>query len=425
MREKQAVTRKRKVVPESSMGGDLRGAGRLAVEAVAGLAGLVETVHANIARLPGTRPPPSGRTSGITAFVYATVRGVTHVVGGTVDTALALLEPVLAERSTRPGYEALLAALNGVMGDWLEARSNPLAIKMRLRSDGVELRLDPLALAAALPNASGRVVVLMHGLCMSDLQWARHGADFGAALASDLGVTTIHLHYNSGRHISTNGREFADLMDALVRAWPVPLKAIDFVTHSMGGLVARSALHQAVQNGQAWPRQVRKLVFLGTPHHGAPLERSGQQLNLLLSLSPYTEPFMRLGEVRSAGITDLRFGSMLDSDWKGQDRFAFRADARTPVPLPAGVQAYAIGAVAGATDESVQARLVGDGLVPLDSALGRHPDPRHALPIPAAHQWVALKTNHLELQTSPEVYQRIKAWLSERHPAARKATTTA
>jgi len=109
----------------------------------------------------------------------------------------------------------------------------------------------------------------------------------------------------------------------------------------------------------------------------------------------------------------------------GQDRFAFRTDARTPVPLPAGIEAYAIGAVAGATDESLQARLVGDGLVPLDSALGRHPDPRYALPIPAEHQWVALETNHLELQTSPEVYKRVKGWLSERHRVARRATTTA
>jgi hypothetical protein len=134
---------------------------------------------------------------------------------------------------------------------------------------------------------------------------------------------------------------------------------------------------------------------------------------------------MRLGEVRSAGITDLRFGSLLDSDWKGLDRFAFRADARTPAPLPPGIDVYAIGAVAGATDESVQARLVGDGLVPLDSALGRHPDPRHALTIPAQHQWVALQTNHLELQTSPEVYQRVKSWLSDRHPVARKASTSA
>jgi hypothetical protein len=73
----------------------------------------------------------------------------------------------------------------------------------------------------------------------------------------------------------------------------------------------------------------------------------------------------------------------------------------------------------------VQAQLVGDGLVPLDSALGRHADPRYVLPIRAEHRWVALKTNHLELQTSPEVYKRVKAWLSERHPVARRASTAA
>ncbi len=407
------------------MGGDLRGAGRLAVEAVAGLAGLLETVHASITRLPGTPPSRPSRPTGITALVYAAARGVTHVVGGTVDTALALLEPLLAERSTRPGYEALLAALNGVMGDWLEAHSNPLAIKMSLRSDGVALQLEPAALAAALPNAGGRVVVLVHGLCMGDLQWTRHGADFGAALARDLGVTPIHLHYNSGRHISTNGREFAALMELLVQAWPVALASIDIVTHSMGGLVTRSALHQAKENAQKWPLRVGKLVFLGTPHHGAPLERSGQRLNMLLSLSPYTEPFMRLGQVRSAGITDLRFGSLLDTDWEGLDRFALRADARTPVPLPVHIQAYAIGAVTGTTADPVQARLLGDGLVPLDSALGRHPDPRYALTIPAGHQWVALGTNHMELQTSPEVYKRVKDWLSVGQPVSRRASPPA
>lgn len=404
---------------DPSTGGDLRGAARLAVDAVAGLTVLVELLHAHVARPRGTPPSASGRTRGLTAVVYAAVRGITKVAGRTIDAALARVEPFLAHRSTGPGHDAVLAALNGLIGDWLEMRANPLAIGMCLRSEGVALRLDRSALAAALPNATGRVVVFVHGLCMSDLQWARGGVDFAGALAHDLGVTPIHLRYNSGRHVSTNGREFADLMEALVRAWPVALTSIDFVTHSMGGLVARSALHHAAQHGQEWPRRVRKVVFLGTPHHGAPLERGGQRLHVLLSLSPYTEPFKRLGEIRSAGITDLRFGNLLDSDWMGQDRFASHGDARTPVALPAGVDAYAIGAVAGASVPSGRSQSVGDGLVRLDSALGRHPDPRHALSIAADHQWVALNTRHLQLQTSPEVYGRIKSWLSWPQPPAR------
>lgn len=133
MREKQGV-RVRNPALQPGMGGDLRGVARPAVEAVAGQADLVETVHANIARLPGSRTPPPVRTRGITALAYTAARGVTRVVGDTVDTALTLLEPWLSERSTRPGYEALLAALNGVMGDWLGERPNPRAIKMCLRS---------------------------------------------------------------------------------------------------------------------------------------------------------------------------------------------------------------------------------------------------------------------------------------------------
>jgi pimeloyl-ACP methyl ester carboxylesterase len=414
MRRRQVVAPMDSAAAEPTIGGDLRGVGRLAIEAVAGLANLVETVHANVARLPGMPPPSSGRTRGLAALGYGGVRAITSVVSGAVDTALALLEPLLCAKSTEPGYEAVRAALNGVIGDWLEERGNPLAIKMCLRSGGVALRLEASALALALPHAGGKIVVFVHGLCMNHLQWARNGADFAGSLARDLGVTPIHLHYNTGRHVSTNGREFAELMDALVRAWPVmPLESIDLVTHSMGGLVARSALHQAAQNKQHWPRLVRKLVFIGTPHQGAPLERGGQRLNMLLSFSPYTEPFRRLGELRSAGITDLRFGSLLDSDWQGQDRFASRADSRTPVKLPDGVDIYAIGAISTASDDSMQARFVGDGLVPLDSALARHPDPRRALPIPADHQWVATRTNHLQLQTSPAVYARVRSWLSQ------------
>jgi len=391
---------------------DLRGAGRLAADAVTGLAALVEAMHANIARLPGTRPPAGGRTRGITGLVYRTVRGVTRMVGGGLDLLLGELEPLLGPRSSTPGREAVLAALNGVLGDQLEVRDNPLAIKMRLRVDGKPLELTRDALAAALPRATGRVLVLMHGLCMNDLQWARDDADFGAWLARDLGVTPVYLHYNSGRHVSTNGVEFADLMETLAREWPVPLEYIDLLTHSMGGLVARSALHRAADVGHGWPSRVRKLVFLGTPHHGAPLERGGHQIDLLMSLSPYTAPLARLGQVRSAGITDLRHGSLLDSDWAGRDRFAHGHDTRTPVPLPAGVECYAVAAVTRAGDDSLPGRLLGDGLVPRDSALGRHRKAMFKLAFADDHQWVAEATNHLGLQTSPAVYERVRGWLA-------------
>ena len=120
----------------------------------------------------------------------------------------------------------------------------------------------------------------------------------------------VYLHYNSGRHVSENGREFAALLEQLVAGWPVPVDELVIVGHSMGGLVARSACHHAEAQGQAWLASLTKLVCLGTPHHGAPLERGGRWVDVLLGLSPYVAPFARLGKARSAGITDLRFGNL-------------------------------------------------------------------------------------------------------------------
>ena len=92
---------------------------------------------------------------------------------------------------------------------------------------------------------------------------------------------------------------------------------------------------------------MNQIVFLGTPHHGAPLERAGNWIDILLGATPYAAPFARLGKVRSAGITDLRHGNLLDEDWGGRDRFARGADRRVPVPLPDGMRCYAVATTAG------------------------------------------------------------------------------
>src|SRR4029453_1583503 len=79
---------------------------------------------------------------------------------------------------------------------------------------------------------------------------------------------------------------------------------------SMGGLVARSASYHGRLARHDWLRSLRRLIFLGTPHHGAPLERGGHRLDYVMELSPYVAPFTRLGKARSAGITDLRYGNI-------------------------------------------------------------------------------------------------------------------
>jgi hypothetical protein len=329
-----------------------------------------------------------------------------------MDAVLARLAPLLGEPSSSPAREAVLAALNGVLGDYLAASSNALAIPMRLRRDGVPLPLERTALAAAIPQPGRKLLVLVHGLCLNDLQWSRQGHDHGEALARDLGYTPVYLHYNTGLHISTNGRAFADLMDTLVAQWPVRLRGLAIVAHSMGGLVARSACHYGAAAGHGWLRPLRKLVFLGTPHHGAPLERAGNRVDLLLGKTPYTAPFARLGKIRSAGITDLRHGNLLDDDWEGQDRFAHSHDRRRAVPLPESVHCCALAASTGRKAGDISERVVGDGLIPLDSALGRHRDPARRVSFPESCHWVGYGMNHLDLLSRPEVYEQLRRYLA-------------
>lgn len=320
--------------------------------------------------------------------------------------------------------EALLAALNGVLGDYLIETGNPLAIAMRLRHRGQPLTLNASALAASIPKPSGKLLVLVHGLCMNDLQWSSPGQPSQPSLDdssppvsiadyyhyAQLGYQPVCLHYNSGRHISTNGREFTALMDALILHWPVPVEELVIIASSMGGLVTRSACHYGALAGHHWLQYLRKLVFLGTPHHGAPLERGGNWVDTTLGASRITAPLARLGKIRSAGITDLRYGNLLDEDWQGYDRFE-RGDHRQPVPLPTGVLCYAIAATAGRQPGDLGDRLLGDGLVPVDSALGRHREPAHDLAIPLARQWIGYGINHLEMLTQPAIQEQLRRWL--------------
>ena len=311
----------------------LRGASRLAIEATTGVTDLVEEMHRTIAAGPSVLGRPlDGVTRAVLGPVYGSIRAVTALVGTGIDVALAQLAPLLGESAPASEPAAVVAVLNGVLGDYLRDTGNPLAIEMRLRHGGVPLVLEPDALRAALPGAGGKLLVLVHGSCMNDLQWRWRGHDHGAALARDLGYTPVYLHYNSGLHVSTNGHAFAALLEQLVAAWPVPIVELVILAHSMGGLVTRSACHDGEVLGHAWRRKLRRVIFLGTPHHGAPLERGGNWIDVLLQVSRYSAPLARLGKIRSAGVTDMRFGSILDEDWEGKDRFARSKDLRRPLP---------------------------------------------------------------------------------------------
>ncbi len=384
---------------------DLRGLARLGLDGVLGVTDVVEGMHKAITAVPlPLGKPVAGRTRGITGLVYRSVRGITRGVGWGLDTALGAL-PMPRESST-PEREALLAALNGVWGDHLAASGNPLAIPMTLRINGLPWQA---ALRAAATAPSSRLLVQVHGLAMNDLQWQRNGHDHGAVLAQQRGFTAVHLHYNTGLSIGHNAQNFALLLDQLVAQWPVPVERIVLLGHSMGGLVARGACWWGTHS--RWLPLLTDLICLGSPHHGAPLERGGRLIDAALGLSPYAAPLARLGASRSAGIHDLRDGR-IRSETKSPAQHA----QRLPTPLPEGVRTFVVAAV---LTESLPRKtaigaaqtLAGDGLVPLASALGEHADPDFDLGVPPQRRMVIRQANHWDLLDNPAVGKRLLKWV--------------
>lgn len=387
----------------------LHGSSLLAFDAVRATTDLVEAMHATIASL--SLPLGSGRTRtrGITGGVYGAIRGVTGLLRQGVDASLRGIATLAGTESAMsdPREDAALAALNGVLGDHLEATGNPLAIPMQLRRAGVPLTLTREALVAALPQAGPRLLVQVHGLCMNDHQWCWKGHDHGALLEADHGYTAVQLVYNSGRHVSQNGRELAELLETLVAQWPVPVGELVLLGHSMGGLVSRSAVHYGRAEARRWTGRLTGLVFLGTPHHGAPAERIGSLVQRVIDASPYSAPIGRIATLRSAGITDLRHGNLIDADWDGHDRFD-RADRRLAHALPVGVHCYAVAATKSPPEA---AKRSGDGLVPVASALGQHRDPARDLGFAADRQLLIHRANHWDLLCRPEVAEALGRWL--------------
>lgn len=384
----------------------LQGVARLSIQAVIAITDLVESMHRTIAttgrRSAGTE---NIRTTGLTGLVYRNIRRITHVTGKSLDLSLSRLDTLLITNTPSPSQQAMHAALNGVMGDYLALKQNPLAMTMQFRQSGQPL--DPGDLAGSSASPVTPVNLLIHGLCMHDGQWLRDGHDHGRALQRDLGITPVYLRYNTGLSIAENGRELDEQLETLTQTLPstVPL---NIIAHSMGGLVARSACHYAQKHRHHWLSQLQTMVFLGTPHYGAPLEKAGNWLETLMGKSPYVQPFSRLANRRSQGIKDLRHGTITDQPTTAGASGA----AHPPVPLPPGVDCFAIAGTLSRHNHERGALWLGDGLVPVDSALGQHLDTDLNLGIPQQHKWLSADTGHLGLLSDPEVYQRLKRWLS-------------
>jgi pimeloyl-ACP methyl ester carboxylesterase len=283
-----------------------------------------------------------------------------------------------------------------------------------VRVDVRPVPLHPDALAEAFPAATGRLVVFLHGLMETEHSWrlgaAEHGETYGSRLTRDLGLTAVDVRYNSGRHISENGRSLAELLEGVVAAWPVEVEQIALVGHSMGGLVARSACRTGHEDGHGWTRRVRHLVSLGSPHMGAPLEQAVLYVSAALHAVPETRPLASFLRRRSAGIRDLRQGSLVDEDWRDCDPDALRAAACAEVPLLEGATHCFVAATVTRSPRHPVARLVGDWLVLEASASGRSRTRR--IDFGDEHGMHVGGATHFALLNHPAVYEKLREWLA-------------
>jgi pimeloyl-ACP methyl ester carboxylesterase len=400
---------------------DIHAVGELAVEASSVLTSLVQGVHTGIAdRVFTSIGPPAAPTrlvhDGVARAVYG---GVKRGIRGVARAASAAAAELWGDDShnsleSRPGLAAALAAVNGLYGDQLALHGNKFAGGMEIRHRGEPVPVTAEALAAAFPAATGRVAVFLHGWVLNERSWwrlPREGDDarpYGERLHGDGGFTPVYLRYNTGLHVSANGRMLADLLHDLLTRWPVSCEELVLVGHSMGGLVIRSACHYgAQQHHHRWHQTVSHVVYLGSPHLGADLEKGVNAASWALARFAETRAVADFLNTRSAGVKDLRYGACVDEDWCDADPDELLRDRCTAVPLLPEATHHFVATTAG---PPIVGAVVGDHLVRSRSASGRGKS--RSLPFERGHGLELMGLNHFDLLNHPVVYAKLRDWLT-------------
>jgi pimeloyl-ACP methyl ester carboxylesterase len=396
-------------------------AAKLAGDAAGGLTGRIHDMHAGIAArvfdsIGDSAKPVRVVHDGIARGVYSGVAAALRTaltVGGTVASASISVEARSIESTTRG--RLAIGALNGAFGDTLGRGGNRLALPMSVRAAGRAVALSRAGLAEAFPRAQPRIAVFIHGLCETEDSWnvrADRHVPYGYRLDAELGFTPVYVRYNSGRHISENGRDLDRLLSLVVEAWPVEVHEIVLIGHSMGGLVARSACHYGV-GAADWVSSVRHVFTLCSPHLGAPLEQGANVASVALAALPETRGFANALNLRSAGIKDLRYGYLLDEDWFEQDVDAFLRNTGRQIPFLATAKHYFISATLSRDPRSRSARLIGDLLV-LGPSAWAHGARAERMMFPVDHYRHVGGVNHFAALNHPAVYGQIRRWLMAR-----------
>ena len=391
--------------------------GSLAGKAMAGTVSRIEEMHqAVFSRSAFVGGPPvrlihNGVAGAAYKGVRALNRGLGHLAGAGLARTAGAGERRLADSTAG---SLALGALSGFHGDLLHRDRNGLAIEMTLRDGGCDVAIDPAGLAEAFPAATPRLAVFVHGLCETDEAWwmfGRKSASYGPRLQRELGITPLYLRYNTGLHISDNGRHLSRLLAGVVESWPTEVEEIVLVGHSMGGLVARSACHYGERSGEDWASEVRHVFCLASPHLGAPLEKLANVAGWALGRLRETRSLARIVNGRSEGIKDLRFGYLVDEDWQDRDPDALLEDNRNHIPFLETASYYCVSATLSRDPAHPLGHLIGDLLVRYPSASGQGArGERIPFELDSDHHHAG-GLSHFHVLNDADVYRQIHAWL--------------
>ncbi|MCJ7753010.1 MAG: alpha/beta fold hydrolase [Thermoanaerobaculales bacterium] len=304
--------------------------------------------------------------------------------------------------------ENSISSLNAWIGDYLSQTGNELQQPMAFYQDN-----RPVAPEDTAMPPTGKVCVLVHGLGCNESLWSfpapHDGGGYGELLERRCGYMPLYLRFNTGLRISTNGKQLADLLEQFCANYDAAVTELLLIGHSLGGLVIRSACHLGSEAGQGWVSRVRHVVYLGSPHLGAPLEKTTNVATNVLGLfnTTATRVIRDLLNTRSAGVKDLRFGNLVERDWLDCDPDELMNNRRVTVPWLATAHHHlAVGqALAGM-------EAFGDAMVWPESAAGRARGSETGAPAGSDVQ-VMPGLDHLALARDPAVYQHIERWVRE------------
>jgi pimeloyl-ACP methyl ester carboxylesterase len=354
-------------------------------------------------------------------------------------------------QSGRAHQHFFLPVLNGALGDQLAASHDKRAIAFSFRRDGQDVPVADLHLTGELQ----KTVVFVHGLMGDELIWqtgAQEPADaplrYGPRLANEADVRVLYVRYNTGLHISENGRALHQLLGELLAAYPHAIGELVLVGHSMGGLVIRSAGYYASKSGGKnsklkikkprakaatpdagnaepgtqnsklppadWLAHLRTVFLLGVPHDGSYLEQNGQLVERLLGrINLFPTRFVKQAIARrSNGIKDLGQALLVDEDWQQPDDPVLPRP-RTMVPLLPGVRYHVlVGTWLRASLPQAVRDYFGDGLVGAASGKGQLFEDETALPPGTSVRTARFgQQTHVGLLRHPEVYQYLRHWV--------------